>query len=674
MTRNDTGIDCCDLENTIVQCKLRKNGTLLNWKDCSTFFGSQNIYDKELGKYIIKWENLIITRNKECSLSENLLFRYFVDKTYCRENIIYFCENLLLNPPQYPIFNDDSFKLRDYQNECIDLIKQSNKNVIISLPTGSGKNVVIIYSMKPNCKYLILVPRIILMDQLKKEIIKHNPKMKSKIQLIGDKNTDFKEDKNITICVFNSVSIVADYGTSFDKIFIDEAHHINKPMIYCNDDSLDFNESIDDSSEGSVDGLSEESVEDLSDYESDEDSSEGCVDDTEDELVNGTNYTQIIKSLEKYNNNVYLSATIDEKKGFEYYNKDIREMIDLKYLCDYEIHVPIFSEDPTNKNICFYLLNNYRNIIIYCNTQKEGKLINKLFNDIQNFSSEYIDCKTPKNKRDNIIERYKKGEIPFLVNVRILVEGFDAPITRGVCFLHMPQSKTTLIQIIGRALRLHPLKTIANIILPYSCSDDEKNICKFLKIMANNDSRIKKSFESKRLGGYISIDNTYNEEDYDDEDVINEEIEFKYYAVYNSLGVLQNGEDKWIKRLNDVKKYIDENCKKPSFTDKNKDIKQLCIWINHQIINYKSKKDNMTNELIYSKWTEFINEYKDTLNNADVAIVYFSKTTLECKKMDKIELNDINHILARQMAVPRKAPLKMFLPAFLNFLPKSFYS
>jgi UDP-N-acetylmuramate: L-alanyl-gamma-D-glutamyl-meso-diaminopimelate ligase len=39
--------------------------------------------------------------------------------------------------------------------------------------------------------------------------------------------------------------------------------------------------------------------------------------------------------------------------------------------------------------------------------------------------------------------------------------------------------------------------------------------------------------------------------------------------------------------------------------------------------------------------SDFIHEYKDTLNNADVAIVYFSKTTLESKKMDKIELNDI---------------------------------
>ena len=39
--------------------------------------------------------------------------------------------------------------------------------------------------------------------------------------------------------------------------------------------------------------------------------------------------------------------------------------------------------------------------------------------------------------------------------------------------------------------------------------------------------------------------------------------------------------------------------------------------------------------------SDFIHEYKDTLNNADVAIVYFSKTTLESKKMDNIKLNDI---------------------------------
>ena len=37
MTHTDTGIDACDLINTIVQCKLRKD--TLSWKECSTFLG-----------------------------------------------------------------------------------------------------------------------------------------------------------------------------------------------------------------------------------------------------------------------------------------------------------------------------------------------------------------------------------------------------------------------------------------------------------------------------------------------------------------------------------------------------------------------------------------------------------------------------------------------------------
>ena len=591
MSRNDTGIDCSDLVNTIVQCKLRKN--TLTWSQCSTFFGSQNIYSSELNKAIVRWEYLIITRNADSSLSENLLERkeLFIDRPYVKQELIAFCENLIINPPKYSIINND-FKLRDYQIEAINIVKE-NKNVIINLPTGTGKNSVIIYSMIDNLKYLILVPRIILMDQLKKEIIKHKPKLKNKIQLIGDGNNTFDENKLITICVFNSVHLITNFNT-FEKIFIDEAHHINKPAIYCENEEYYIDNLTDDNNDLDEDSYDDESI----NSENSED-----IDDSEDELINIKNYTKIIKNLVQYNNNIYLSATIDSIDNFEYYSQDIRTMIELNYLCDYQIHVPIFNDDPSNKNICEHLLKNYRNIIIYCNTQKEGKQINKLMNELQLNSSKYIDCNTPKKLRNSIIEKYKKSEIPFLINVRILVEGFDAPITKGVCFLHLPTSKTTLIQIIGRCLRLHPTKNIANIILPFSSREDEKNICNFLKVIAQNDRSIKKSFENKKLGGYISIENM-NE----DEDIENEDIEFKYNMVYNSMGILLNGEEIWIKKLELVKKYIDENNKRPSTSDDNN--KSLGYWISDQIKKYKIKKEIMKNENIYNLWTEFINDDK----------------------------------------------------------------
>jgi len=212
MTRNDTGIDACNLIDTIVQCKLRKDS--LRWEDCGTFFGSQNIFDSVLKKTIVKWDNLIITRNKECKLSKNLKekLELFIDITYSRDEIIDYCNNLIKNPPKIKKIKDEDFKLRDYQLEAIKII---NKNVIISLPTGCGKNVVIIYSIDEKKRYLILVPRIILMEQIKNELIKHKPELKNKIQTIGDNNNEYDETKNITICVYNSVSVVEKYGGNF---------------------------------------------------------------------------------------------------------------------------------------------------------------------------------------------------------------------------------------------------------------------------------------------------------------------------------------------------------------------------------------------------------------------------------------------------------------------------
>src|SRR5439155_11328067 len=103
----------------------------------------------------------------------------------------------------------------------------------------------------------------------------------------------------------------------------------------------------------------------------------------------------------------------------------------------------------------------------------------------------------------------------------------------------------------------HPNKTIANIILPYSTKDDESSINNFLKTMARNDTRIKKSYESKVLGGYISLDtiNQNNE--------TNEDVEFRYEKIYNNLGTLKNTADIWGSKKDLLFEYCDNNKKTP---------------------------------------------------------------------------------------------------------------
>ena len=62
----------------------------------------------------------------------------------------------------------------------------------------------------------------------------------------GDNNHTFDKDRLITICVFNSIHLIEKYSMSFEKIYIDEAHHINKPAIYDTNDDMEDMEDIKD--------------------------------------------------------------------------------------------------------------------------------------------------------------------------------------------------------------------------------------------------------------------------------------------------------------------------------------------------------------------------------------------------------------------------------------------
>jgi len=255
-------------------------------------------------------------------------------------------------------------------------------------------------------------------------------------------------------------------------------------------------------------------------------------------------------------------------------------------------------------------------------------------NTLQPNSCAYIDYKTPMNKRKEIVKKYKSGELPFLINVRILVEGFDAPITNGVCFLHLPFNMVALIQIIGRALRLYAGKTFANIILPFSTVDDEKGICNFLRIMAKNDSRIRASYNSKKLGGYISIYNNNIDEKMDEVDA-----EYKYDIVYDSMLGIKNRLDIWLTNFNNLKQYINKYNKTPNIHDKNRDTSLLGSWFVNQKQNFKHKPKFMTNIHIYNIWSEFICSGKYSqyfLTDSDRWIINFQEMKDYINKYKKL--------------------------------------
>lgn len=619
MTQNDTGIDLCDMKSSVVQCKLRKQ--YLNWTDVATFFGSQIGFDKQTKQRKFLWEHVIIARNSECKISGALKTKpdLFTDVIFPRETIISFCDNLIKHPPIRKETKKEKFILRDYQIEAVNLIKSSTKNVIINIATGGGKSVIIVSSMEANKKYLILVPRIILMEQIKSIILQNHPEWTS-IQMIGDNNNVYNANKLITICIYNSVNIVAEHKNVFEKIYVDEAHHINPASIY-KDEGINNNED--------------------------------------------NTYIDTIKSFAELNNNIYLSATIDRQYGFDFYQKKIRDMINEGYLSDYLIKVPVFSSDPANTNICKYLIKMHRNIIVYCNTINEGIKLTKKFNELRKGCCEFISCKTPRKKRVAILKKYNEGKLEFLVNVSILTEGFDSALTRGVMFMHMPSSNTKLIQIIGRCLRLHKDKKYAQIILPYSIDDDISSITKFLKIMAKNDIGIRKAYETKKLGGYISIDKI-------DEDHNNQKnaklIEFRCEQVYSNFGKLcESGETYWFNMLDQLKKFINIRKRIPNSESKNIEERRLGRWCKRQQTIYRLKKDIMSLQHcnIRNIWYNFVNneykchfvssvkKWKNKLNELQTYINTYKKLPLRSKK-NKYQLQLAMWLYAQQENYTKK--------------------
>ena len=128
------------------------------------FFASQIISQSQPDgkmKSIVRWQIMIVARNEECKLSANLdewkSLDRFQDMTFTKEQVLKYCESVMGDKSLINYKEDTkAITLRDYQ-------KEAKQNAIINLPTGTGKNIIITNSLIAGKKYLVLVPRIILM-------------------------------------------------------------------------------------------------------------------------------------------------------------------------------------------------------------------------------------------------------------------------------------------------------------------------------------------------------------------------------------------------------------------------------------------------------------------------------------------------------------------------------
>ena len=566
MTR-DMGIDAWDMEgNRVAQMKLYQGR--IEWGNFATFLGCCFKF-KDVTK--------MLYRTRESTLCK-LIESYVKDKTIVDTTIpgLEFrsecnkIQALTMPSPTLP----EPFVIRHYQKESISYLekgKDENKNVYLCIPTGCGKTLIILHYhiQHRNELLLVLVPRVVLMEQWGEEC----KKLGIKSYLIGTgqhHNLEQYKDETVVICVYDSFPNIYDQKDKFNRYCIDEVHHIKRPERYM-DTEVDHH------------------------IENDDDDNE--EDDVEEE-EQPMSYMECIESLSDTKKAIYISATLDTPEDDSlFYEYKVRRAIEEGYLCDYQFVFPIFEEkNITNEHLAHYLVHKQHesHCVIYAPSCKEGQEFTQMLNNIRKGCAGYIDADTPYKERKRLFAEFESGQIQFLVNIRILVEGFNAPHIRSIFFLRVSTSEIFIIQAIGRALCQHQDKLIATIYVPFTHESDLERIQTFIGQLSTYDERIKKSIDENNIGGYINIECGEDIEDLDEkqQNYILDMFDCKYNLIVDSMGNSNMMEQIAIKKALEYKQFYNEKQRKPiqvlyrkekreNATEEHKNENKLVLWFNN---------------------------------------------------------------------------------------------
>ena len=567
----DTGIDVISLENdkcSLVQCKNGyKKG--IKMEDLAGFMCWMTTLDTLKG-YVYYTDKL---SQNILSLPKNKRIEYI--KQPFTQNIIEEINVL------------EKYKPYDYQeiavNKFIEHFKISNRG-ILSMPCGTGKTMTSYLISQKFKQIIILSPLKEFAKQNLNRYIEYGYENKTLFvssdgcRDVGEIRKFIKSNKSFiissTFCSIDCIIQVLD-KCSNPLIIIDEFHNLSKNNI---------------------------------------------IDEEDD-------FYRILNSKHKI---MFMSATPrvyeleDELEDTEhifgeiFYKMSFNEAIEKKFITDYKIWLPSIHEDNSqlNEELSVYeidevikgkcnfffscLLNNgSKKCIIYCQDTNEINLMIEAMNKLNEFyclniRMNQITAMNTEKQRMKVLDDFKKGiDIQLLFSVRILDECIDIPSCDSIFITYPTKSKIRTIQRMSRCMRINKSNSfkIGNIFI--WCNEYDK-ILETLSGIKEYDIMFKDKIKVNSIGFFEEGDKGC-------------EVDNKLVEKY-IMGVKEFRCISWGEKLEQVKKYIDNNVKRPS--NKNKDTKILGQWISNQQTNYKSKEQIMKNSDIYDKWTEFITSEK----------------------------------------------------------------
>ena len=119
--------------------------------------------------------------------------------------------------------------------------------------------------------------------------------------------------------------------------------------------------------------------------------------------------------------------------------------------------------------------NNRKHILVFCSSVADASKLSEDINKIGRTSA-IVSAKTPKDKREKILENFKNGNISVVCNCSTMTTGYDFPELDTVILARPLQSLPLYMQEVGRGIRIAPDKDNVKLI------DLRGNVEKFGKI------------------------------------------------------------------------------------------------------------------------------------------------------------------------------------------------
>jgi superfamily II DNA or RNA helicase len=485
-----------------------------------------------------------------------------------------------------PKVNPSPYALRPCQVEALQVLDK-NQSCSLKLICGAGKTDIICYfakNLRPDCGFLILVPRLILVDQWVKRL--------KSFQISGEEisvcGTDYVVNltARIIICVYNSIEKVLD--RYFDYWVIDEAHHVEKrikSIVKTSDpDAENLDEQVDIDRETS----DEEVEKDSSDYSNDEIFDSESLDEESSDDNNSTNETESLKYLDiiarhaKNNITTLLSASLNGPVDYQY---TMRQGINDKVLVDYQIFVPVFNHGDYENPLIQYITDHpdFISILMYCNTIAHAEAFNQLLLEY-GFSSAVLTCNESRSVRNNILSRFRRHELRIIVSVNVLGEGIDIKEADTCIFVDKRSSVYSIIQCVGRVLRTCKGKTMAKIVLPCIENGSDDSIAEFIDKLSMADSLLTEEIGKRNLGHRIIVERigSNGQENQEECRLLYETIIDRQYSIW----------DNWYEK---VVKFKTEFGRLPWQVKNSKNDaeiyeRKLARWLGKQKVKYWSSK------------------------------------------------------------------------------------